>query len=241
MKLFAVVMMAALMFGCAPKSVPLTEESMNECERLVQMTERIYLNKSAEEVLGAARQLFALAGGGYKVSSNADGSLTAHRVWSELAPGVGEDQPDGSDIWLLWVEEVDVCAGGYPLGVIEGVEGDPVYEVRGRLDDCGQVLRGMKLTAYHIPSIYGQGLMPSECFATPVFKPGISRFTVTPAIYKLFFKRIDYFLGKSTTWTDCASYSEYIRNNIHYRDQFSVVNFQGHLDGLCAYVDDKTP
>ena len=234
-------MVMCLMFACAPKSVPLTEESMNECERLVRMTERLYLDKSADEVLGAARRLFELAGGGYTVSANADGSLTAQRTWQELDPAGGEDNPDGTDVWLLKVEETDICVGGHPRGVIEGVEGDPVLEVRGRIDDCGQVVRGIRLTAYHIPSIYRQGIMPTECFSAPVFRPGASRFTVTPAIYNLFFRRIDYLLGKSDKWTDCATYSEYIRNNIHYRDQFSVINFQGHLDGLCARVDDRTP
>jgi hypothetical protein len=60
-------------------------------------------------------------------------------------------------------------------------------------------------------------------------------------VYDLFFLRMDYLLGKSSMWPSCASYSEYVRKNIYYRDQFSILNFQGHLDGLCTQVQDNAP
>jgi hypothetical protein len=121
------------------------------------------------------------------------------------------------------------------------VEGNPVQEVRGKMNDCGAGVPGVKLVAYHIPEIYSQGLIPTECFASPVFKPAVSRFTTAPALYDLFFLRMDYLLGKSAAWLSCAGYSEYVRNNVYYRDQFSVLNFQGHLDGLCVQVKDNAP
>ncbi|MDR0239233.1 MAG: hypothetical protein LBI88_03245, partial [Deltaproteobacteria bacterium] len=65
--------------------------------------------------------------------------------------------------------------------------------------------------------------------------------TTTPALYDLFFLRMDHLLGKSAQWPSCASYSDYVRNNIYSRDQFSVLNFQGHLDGLCTQVQDSAP
>jgi len=239
MRLVVLMLLAGLVLGCAPKSVPIAEETMNECDRLVRMTERVYLDKNTEEVLAAATRLFALAGGGYAVTRTPDG-LTAHRAWPPVAPT--QDAPrDGTDTWLLTVKEVTLCTGGRTAGFVERVQGDPNWEVRGRADDCGAVVPGIKLVAYHIPEIYSQGLIPSECFSMPVFKPAVSRFTTSPAVYDLFFLRMEYLLGKSGHWPSCASYSEYIRNNIHYRDQFSVINFQGHLDGLCTMVQDKAP
>jgi hypothetical protein len=233
------VLLAWLMAGCAPKSVPILEESMNECDRLVKMTERIYLDKNPEEVLAAATRLFQLTDGGYTVTRTAEG-LTAHRTWSPVASG--QDAPrDGSDTWLLTVKEVTVCQGGPTVGFIEVVESDPNWEVRGRADTCGVVAQGIKLSVYHIPVIYAQGLIPTECYSSPVFKPAVSRFTTAPAVYDLFFLRMDYLLGKSSQWPSCASYSEYLRNNAYYRDQFSVLNFQGFLDGLCVQARDRAP
>ena len=239
MRVLFLMLLAGLIVGCAPKNVPIPEESMNECNRLVKMTERVYFDKTPEEVLAAATRLFQLTGGGYTVTRTADG-LSAHRTWTPVAPT--KDTPlDGSDTWLLVVKEVTVCKGGPTVGYIEAVENDPILEVRGRMDDCGVAAPGVKLSVYHIPEIYSQGLIPTECFSSPVFKPAVSRFTTTPALYDLFFLRMDYLLGKSAQWPSCASYSEYVRNNIYYRDQFSVLNFQGHLDGLCTQVQDSAP
>ena len=239
MRVLCVLLLAGLIAGCAPKSVPIPEESMNECNRLVKMTERVYFDKTPEEVIAAATRLFQLTGGGYTVTRTAEG-LTAHRTWTPVASS--KDAPsDGSDTWLLVVKNVTVCKGGPTVGYIERVEGDPVLEVRGRADDCGLAAPGIKLSVYHIPEIYSQGLIPTECYASPVFKPAVSRFTTTPALYDLFFLRMDYLLGKSAQWPSCAGYINYVRNNIYYRDQFNVVNFQGHLDGLCVQVQDSTP
>ena len=239
MKGLVLMLLAGLTLGCAPKSVPLPEESMNECDRLVKMTERVYLDKNSEEVLAAATQLFQLTGGGYTVTRTADG-LSAHRTWPPVAPS--KDAPlDGSDTWQLTVQAVSVCKGGSTMGYIEAVEGNPTQEVRGRMNDCGAVASGIKLSVYHIPEIYSQGLIPTECFSAPAFKPAVSRFTTTPALYDLFFLRMDYLLGKSAQWPSCASYGEYVRNNMYYRDQFIVLNFQGHLDGLCTQVRDSAP
>jgi hypothetical protein len=214
------------------------EESMRECERLVKMTERIYMDRSAEEVLNASARLFQLAGGGYAVTRTADG-LTVRRGWSPVA-----DQGsslDGSDTWHLTAKEVTVCIGGSSKGRVMAVEGDPFSEIRGSADTCGETGRGIALTAHHVPGIYSQGLVPTECFSAPAFKPAVSNFTTSPALYDLFFLRMDHLLGLGAQWPSCASYSEYVRNTVHYRDQFSVLNFQGHLDALCVRVQDSTP
>jgi len=244
MRVLVLMLLAGLILGCAPKAVPLTEESMNECERLVKMTERIYLDKTPEEALAAAARLFQLTGGGYDVARTADG-LSARRAWSPVASVWGGKSEgvsrSGSDSWQLVAKEVNVCVGGPSMGIIEAVEGDPNWEVRGRVNDCGAVVKATKLAVYHIPEIYSQGLIPTECFSAPVFRPAVSRFTTTPALYDLFFLRMDYLLGKSGRWPSCASYGEYVRNNIYYRDQFSMLNFQGHLDGLCVQVQDSIP
>ena len=237
--LMMMLLLAGLMLGCAPQSVPVPEESMNECQRLVKMTERVYLEKELEDVLAAATRVFALAGGGYAVTRTEDG-LTAHRAWPPVAP-TKDVHLDGSDTWRLVVKKVTVCLGGPTVGYIEVVESDPNWEVRGRANDCGVTAPGIKLAVYHMPEIYSQGLIPTECFSSPVFKPSVSKFTTTPAVYDLFFLRMDYLLGKSAQWPSCASYGDYIRNNIYYRDQFSKLNFQGHLDGLCVQVQDNAP
>ena len=239
MRVLVMLLLAGFMLGCAPKSVPIPEESLNECDRLVKMTERVYLEKELEEVMAAVTRLFELTGGGYSVTRTEDG-LTAHRKWTPVASG--KDAPlDGSDTWIIVVKKVIACIGGPTVGYIEGVESDPNWEVRGRSDDCGATAPGIKVAVYHIPEVYSQGLIPTECFSSPVFKPAVSRFTTTPAVYDLFFLRMDYLLGKSALWPSCVSYSDYVRNNIYYLDQFSRLNFQGHLDGLCVQVKDNAP
>lgn len=239
MKFFSMAILAGLLLGCAPKTVPLAEESMNECDRLVKMTERVYLDKSADEVLEAATRLFGLVDGGYTVTRTPEG-LVAQRNWSPLAASA-EAPAEGADTWRIMVRKVSVCTGGPRVGVIDAVEGDPVREARGATDDCGDAAPGIRLTAYHIPEIYAQGIVPSECFASPVFRPGVSKFTVAPAVYDLFFLRMDHLLGKNPQWTDCAGYSEHLRNNVHFRDQFSVINFRGGLEALCVSAKDRAP
>jgi len=228
MRIFVLMLLAGPLMGCAPQTVPLPKESANECERLVAMTERVYCGKSIEEAAAAATRLFELTGGGYVVTRTADG-LTARRGWPPVAPGKdvprdgGDTSPvapdkdapqDGSDTWTLTAKEVSECRSG------------------------SAAVPGVKLSVYHTPELYAQGLIPTECSALPAFKPVVSRFTTTPAVYDLFFLRMDHLLGKNVPWQSCASHSEYVRNNIHYSDQFSGLNFRGHLDGLCAQAQD---
>jgi hypothetical protein len=239
MRIGILLLLVGLLVACAPKSVPIPEESINECQRLTRMTERLYLDKNPEEILAAAARIFQLADGDYIITRSSDG-LTARRAWSPLAPGNGASR-DGADTWQLTAKNVTLCVGGSTVGVLEAVESDPHREIRGRMNRCGETVNGIKLTAYHIPDVYSQSLIPSECFSSPAFMPAVSRFTTTPAVYDLFFLRMDYLLGQNSQWPSCASYSEYIRNNVHYRDQFSMLNFQGHLDGLCVQVQDSFP
>jgi hypothetical protein len=235
MRVFVLILLAGLILGCASKNVPDSDESLNECDRLAEMTERVYLRSRPEDVLAAATRLFQLAGGGYVVTRTEDG-LKAHRVWPSVESG--KDAPrDGSDTWVLVVKEVSHC-----LGEREYIEAVEAAHVHGTTEaSCGSSVPGVKLFVYHIPEIYSQGLMPTECFSAQVHKPMVSRYTVTPALYDLFFLRMDHLLGKSSRWPSCASYSEDVRNNMHYRDQFSMLNFQGHLDGLCVQVEDRRP
>jgi hypothetical protein len=235
----SILALAGLLAACAPKSVPIVEESMNECERLVKMTERVYPEKSPEEALDAATRLFRLVDGGYTVTPVPDG-LTAQRSWSQAVPD-GDAPASGTDTWQVVVKEVDICVGGSSVGVIDAVEGDPANEARGAADACGATVRGVKIAAYHIPRIYEQGLVPSECFSAPVFRPAVSGFTTAPAVYNLFFLRMDYLLHKSGSWTDCPEYKEYIRKNVHYRDQFSMIGFRGSPEALCARAGDRSP
>jgi len=200
------------------------------------MTERVYVGRNSEEILAAATRLFQLTGGGYTVTRTDDG-LKAHRVWPPVTPG--KDAPnDGRDTWVLTVKEVKECRN-VSDGYIIPVESAHVHGIT--VEYCDDDIVGIKLSVYHMPEIYAQGLMPTECFAAPASKPGVSRFTVTPALYELFFARMDHLLGKSARWTSCESAREDVRNNMYYSDQFSELNFRGHLDGLCVQVEDKTP
>jgi hypothetical protein len=237
--ILSILALTGLLAACAPKSVPLTEESMNECERLVKMTERVYSDKSPEEILDAATRLFRLADGGYTVTPVPDG-LTAQRSWSQVAPAEGTPS-SGTDTWRIVVKEADICLGGPSGGIIDAVEGDPTSEARGATNACGSTARGVKVAVYLIPQIYEEGLVPSECFSAPVFRPAVSRFTTAPAIYDLFFLRMEYLLGTSGNWTDCPGYAEYLRNAVHYRDQFSTLNFRGSLEALCVQAGDRSP
>ena len=238
MRVFLLILLAGLVLGCAPKSVPLQGESINECDRLVAMTERVYFDKSSEELLAAATRLFQLTGGGFSVTRTTDG-LTARRTWSPVASA--KDASDGTDTWQLAVKEVTVCKGGSTVGYIEPVQGDPSRQAHGKANDCGASAQGIKLTVHHMPELYSQNLIATECFSSPVFKPAVSKFTIAPALYDLFFLRMDYLLGKSAQWPSCASYSEYVRTNVYYRDKLSTLNFRGHLDGLCAQGNDSAP
>jgi len=236
MRVFAMVLLAGVMFGCAPQTVPLPEESARECERLAKMTERVYVDKRREDLLNAAIRLFDLTGGGYAVTRTEDG-LTAQRMWHPVEPGKGVPH-DGSDTWILKVTAVRGCneLGG---GFVVPVEADHVHGTTEPV--CNPGGPGIKLYVYHIPEIYSQGLMPTECLSAPLSKPATSRFTVTPALYELFFMRMDYLLGKSRNWPTCAGMREDVRNNVYYQDQFSTLNFRGHLDGLCVQVEDRRP
>src|SRR5262245_58259573 len=49
-----------------------------------------------------------------------------------------------------------------------------------------------------------------------------------PAVYDLFWRRMNYLLGQSATWTSCADYQR-------------LAHPPGRLDPLCELTDDRTP
>lgn len=63
--------------------------------------------------------------------------------------------------------------------------------------------------------------------ATAVTTPGMQNMTTQPAIYQLFFARLDYFLGKRADWVTCKQAG----------DLFT----EGFLDPFCTVANDRTP
>lgn len=63
--------------------------------------------------------------------------------------------------------------------------------------------------------------------ATAVTTPGMQNMTTTPAIYELFFARLDYLLGKRPDWVTCK--------------QAKKLFTDGILDPFCTVANDRTP
>lgn len=102
-KMAALVAALSIIAGCSPK--PLSpEEAAAERERQIKMSERIYPDKTPEEVIKAADRVIRLADDDYQLSHNPNG-FTAYRRWVVylvLTASMGEDtwiinvQPHGS-------------------------------------------------------------------------------------------------------------------------------------------------
>lgn len=63
--------------------------------------------------------------------------------------------------------------------------------------------------------------------ATAVTTPGMQGMTTQPAIYQLFFARLDYLLGKRTDWVTCKQAGDLFTD--------------GFLDPFCTVANDRTP
>lgn len=95
--------LAVGMTGCSPKQLS-PEEAAAERERQLKMVERVYPDKSPEEVIKAADRVFRLADDDYVLSHSPNG-FTANRryvIYLIITAGFGDDswsvtaQPQGS-------------------------------------------------------------------------------------------------------------------------------------------------
>lgn len=89
-----------------------------------------------------------------------------------------------------------------------------------------------KVTAMHSgqgASMFGGPVATSGggTSATGITTPGMQNMTTRPAIYQLFFARLDYLLGKSNEWITCKDAGKLFKD--------------GSLDPFCTVANDRTP
>lgn len=85
----------------------------------------------------------------------------------------------------------------------------------------------VKVIAMHSPTANSIFAGPAGGGVTSVTIPGMQNLTTRPAIYELFFSRLNYFLGKTKTWVTCK--------------EASKIFTDGNLDPFCTVANDRTP
>lgn len=86
----------------------------------------------------------------------------------------------------------------------------------------------VKVIAMHSPTANSMFAGPvGSGGVTSVTVPGMQRLTTRPAIYELFFARLDYFLGKTKTWITCKEAGKLFTD--------------GNLDPFCTVANDRSP
>lgn len=83
----------------------------------------------------------------------------------------------------------------------------------------------MAMHSNHASSVFGGPTGGGG--ATAMTAPGMQNMTTRPAIYQLFFTRLDYFLGKTKTWITCKEAGKLFTD--------------GSLDPFCTVANDRTP
>lgn len=196
MKKILLIMVAyVLVAGCAAQK-PLTPEQIAaERDRQLNMITRVYPDKTPEEILVAADQIFRLADDDYE-TAHSPNSLQAKRNWlMYLVIAVAS----GSNNWLVTTEEL-------PEG-------------------------GTKVVTSHSAassSFFGMPVATSTggTSATGATTPTLQNITTDPALYGLFYARMDYLLGKRPDWVTCKDAEDL---------------FPGNLEAFCTVATDRTP
>lgn len=77
--------------------------------------------------------------------------------------------------------------------------------------------------------IAGKWRIPQDWIAPSALRP--EELESGPALYTVFYKRMDYLLGQNRYWLDCLAAEKYVR----------MERLGGDLDALCAFCDDVDP
>jgi hypothetical protein len=190
-KAAALVCALAVIGGCSPK--PLSpEEAAAERERQIKMVERVYPDKSPEEVIKAADRVIRLADDDYNLAHNPNG-FTAYRRWAVymvITAALGEDT------WIINVQ---------PHGT------------------------GSKITALHsAASGAANAFVSANGTVTPYTSPmGSGMITPQPAVYQLFYSRLENLLYGKGQWITCKEAGKLFTD--------------GSLGALCVCANDRTP
>ncbi len=178
-KVVALVAVLAVIAGCSPKK-PSPEEAAAERERQIKMMERFYPGKSPEEIFEATTRVFRLADDYFRIDYTTDG-FTAKRFGSgyPMPPGVCLRCPGiGNDAWTIAFQPKE--------------SGTKVTALHRALDN--ETFRGMN------PILIGvlSGRSLEEAGTT----------TTQPAVYQLFYSRLEHLLYNRGEWLTCGKARE---------------------------------
>jgi len=197
------LLISTLLIGCAAQKPLTREEALKQREILAATTVRVYSDTSQEEVLKATEKILLLADGSDFKITHTKNAVIGNRLWSYYFV-IG--YVIGWDKWLVVAEKngKDTTVG---IRIYQDVQGFPMVARE--------------------PSMGGTGADWS--IAT---LPSIENTYPGKAIYELFFRRLDYFLGKSKKWTNCESAALLVEEK----------KIDGDLTPLCDQItikDDK--
>lgn len=195
--LLALALVVAVGAGCAATKPLTPEEIAAERDRQMKMITRVYVDKKPEEVLLAADRVFRLADDDYEVSHSPT-ALQAQRNWTIF---LVISASTGIDTWIV---------EAYPAEV-----GTKVIARH-----SGQA---SAVTAFASPVVGGGNGMAVGAITSPA----LQNMTIEPAIYELFFARLDYLLGKRADWLTCK--------------EAKKLAVEGYLDPFCTVANDRTP
>jgi hypothetical protein len=224
-ELLAILGLALLLLasGCAGASRPAgdvfgqaaiaragqTEPGVEGAQQLRQAYDaartREYPEVDPEQAMQAATRIFELAQAGYRVLAGRGGVV----AWRERSGFEGMFSGSPGDYWYV---DVLASGSGSVLRLRHTREPDPHTSLR---------------AADHGPGtgrlIAPQTIDPQETWRAEL--------TESAALHAIFFKRMDWLLGRNQYWLYCRAAEEYVK----------MEKLPGSLDPLCLQAGDKRP
>jgi hypothetical protein len=200
-----------LVVGCAPAQPVVSREDYLAIERAARTAMyRTYHGATKEQVLTMAEKTLTYSDDDIVVTDHREDGFYADRPWSIYA--IVKSQ-QAVDTWRITAHEPQP-------GVVQ------IHVVAWMSNSEGMV--GMIVP---IPASFGG--YASATMQTGS-SPGAQRYYVSPPLYKLFYDRLDYFMGLTNNWAPCVK-------NIDKTSYIYAVGLENGLDPLCFMPDARDP
>lgn len=193
--------------GCANHTaVPDSERDLASLRRQYDTQRTMeYPGVSTDQAIAAATRVFTLAHAGYHILAGRGGVI----AWRERAGMDTMFHREHADFWYI---DVRASGDGSVLRLRRTAEPDPATSLHA--EDHGP----------------GSGRLVAEATINPQ-ETLLAELTESAAPAAIFFKRMDWLLGRNQYWLYCRAAEEYVK----------MEKLQGDLDSLCLGAGDKRP
>lgn len=197
------ILFALSLSNCASQKRLTREEYLSLRNQYDDLRTRTYKGFTKDEVLDSVDKIFRIADTDYSIAYGEKGCI-AHRPWTiYLILSITW----GKDYWYISVNEKDdaTTVRIREITEVNSLAGTPTG---------GGGAQATAISSMTNPDIIDQNEMKNK-----------------EALYTIFFKRLDFFLGLTDEWIDCKKAKKYVKK----------YKLKGHIEPFCLLATDDSP